>query len=68
MADFTWVSLPNLAAREKVRAAFNADRQARPSGERSQIAQSFQGVIDSSASRTLVLRAVIFRAAPHLLR
>ncbi|MBI4481678.1 MAG: hypothetical protein HY652_02185 [Acidobacteria bacterium] len=51
-------------AREKVRAAFKADRQARPSGERSQIAQSFQGVID----RTFVLKAVIFRAAPHLPR
>jgi hypothetical protein len=62
-SHYTVVSLPNLAAREKVRAAFNADRQARSPEERSQITQSFLGVVDPSASRAFVLRAVIFHAA-----
>lgn len=61
---YTAVRLPNLAAREKVRAAFNADRQRRTAAERSIITSSFQSVLDTSASRTLVLRSVIFHAAP----
>ena len=57
------VSMPNLAAREKVRAAFRADRAARTPAERSMISGSFQAVVDESAGRTIILRSVIFQTA-----
>lgn len=57
------VSLPNLAAREKIREAFRADRQARSASERSIITGSFLSVIDPSASRDELLRMVIYEFA-----
>ncbi len=61
-SHFTLVSLPNLAAREKVRAAFNAANEARSEETRKQITQSFLGVIDPAASRAFILRTVVFHA------
>ncbi|MBI4466496.1 MAG: hypothetical protein HY656_03595 [Acidobacteria bacterium] len=58
------LTLPDLAAREKVRAAFNADRQARTPAERSIITNSFLNVTDPSASRTEILRTVIYQTSP----
>ncbi|HXE74039.1 MAG TPA: hypothetical protein VNN18_00180 [Candidatus Xenobia bacterium] len=57
------VSMPNLAARDKVNAAFKADRDARTAADRSIIMHSFLGVLDATATRAYILRSVIFRAA-----
>lgn len=62
-SHFTWASLPNLAAWEKVRTAFIAANAARSPEERRQITQSFLNVVDPSANRVVVLRAVIFHVA-----
>jgi len=61
---FTWVSLPNLAARDTVRDAIQADRQARSAADRSIITHSFVNVTDQTATRTIVLRAAVFHVAP----
>ena len=57
------VSLPNLAAREKVRNAFYADRQARSPEERNQITQNVLALIDPTATRNIVLQSVILHVA-----
>lgn len=62
-SHFVSVSLPDLAAREKVRAAFAAANQARSEETRRQITQSFLGVTDPTASRAFILRSVIFKVA-----
>ena len=61
---YTAVSMANLAARDKVAAAFKADRDARSAADRSILMNSFLGVLDATASRAIVLRSVIFHAAP----
>ncbi len=61
---YTAVAMANLSGRDKVAAAFKADRDARTAADRSIIMNSFLAVIDATASRALVLRSVIFRAAP----
>ncbi len=61
---YTAVPMPNLAARDKVVAAFKADRDARTAADRSIMLNSFLGVLDATASRAFILRSVIFRSAP----
>jgi len=58
------VSLPNLAARDKVNAAFEADRAARTPADRSIIMHSILGVIEPTATRHEIMRSLIFKAAP----
>jgi hypothetical protein len=58
------ISIPNLAARDKIRAAFDADREARTPADRSIITNSFQAVVEAGATRNEILRSVIFKAAP----
>lgn len=60
---FSTVVMPNLAARDKVRDAFMADRQARSEVEREHIAHSFQHVLDLSASRQFLMRTILLRVA-----
>jgi len=55
-----WVSLPDLGAREKVRAALDAI----PEAEKSAARQAWLTVIDPSASRSTVLKSEMFAAAP----
>ena len=57
------VSIPDLAAREKIREAFRADRQARSASERSIITGSFMSVLDPSGGRDELLRAVVYEFA-----
>jgi hypothetical protein len=57
------VSMPNLAARDKIRAAFEADREARTPADRSIITNSFQAVVEAGATRNEILRSVVFKAA-----
>ena len=64
MTHYTAVSMANLAARDKVVAAFKADRDARTAADRSILTHSFLDVLDVTASRAIVLRSVIFHAAP----
>lgn len=64
--DFTHfgtVTLPNLAAREKVRAAFAADRQARSAAERAHITESVLKVLDPDATRNFILRSIALHVA-----
>ena len=64
---FVIITLPNLAAREKVRNAFYADRQARTPEEREVINHRFTKVLDYSATRNMVLHSVILHvAAPKM--
>ena len=58
---FAWVATADMAAFDKVRAAFNADRDKRSEEERDGITASFTAVIDPDASRTLVTRSLIFK-------
>lgn len=57
------ISIPNLAARDKIRAAIDADRAARTAADRSIITHSFLGVLVPEATRHEILRSVIFKAA-----
>lgn len=60
---FVVISMPNLGAHDKLRAAFEADRAARSAAERSIITHSFREAVDGTASRSFILRSVIFQAA-----
>jgi hypothetical protein len=65
--DFThyaWVVMPNLAAREKVRAAFNALNESRAPETRDQITESFLATYNPAATRNYVLRTIFLRVAP----
>jgi len=57
------ISLPNLAARDKVNAAFEADRAARTAADRSIIMHSILGVIEPTATRHEIMHSIIFKAA-----
>ncbi|MCI0403857.1 MAG: hypothetical protein L0212_10085 [Acidobacteria bacterium] len=64
--DFTHyvaVTLPNLAARDKAKAAFDAAMAARTPADRSIMTNSLNAVVDLPSLRNLVLRSIIFRAA-----
>ena len=58
---FSWVAMTNLAAADKLRAAFAADRDKRSAEEREAINATFAATIDGTASRGLLLRSLIFR-------
>ena len=58
---FLWVSVPNLAAADKINAAFEAAFSKRSDEERAQIRQHYFSLVDAPANRSFVLRAVIFK-------
>lgn len=58
-----WVVTPDLAAMDKVRAAFLADRDKRSQEERDAITASFAELIDTSASRSQIAQIVVLRMA-----
>jgi hypothetical protein len=60
---FSWVATTNLAAADKVRVAFIADRDKRSAEEREAINATFAAAIDGAASRGLLVRSLIFREA-----
>jgi hypothetical protein len=57
---FTWVDTKDLAAMDKVRAAFLADREHRTQEEQDAIANLFNGLLDADASRATIARSLIF--------
>lgn len=59
ISHLAWLSLPNLAAREKVRAAL----EARSEEEKTVTRQAFLAAADLTASRSTVLRSELFVAA-----
>jgi hypothetical protein len=58
-----WVVTPDLAGMDKVRAAFNADRDKRSQEERDAITASFAELIDVSASRSQIAQIVVLKMA-----
>ena len=60
---FSWVVAPDMAAFDKLRAAFNADRDKRSQEERDAVNASFVAVLDADASRSAVARSLIFKVA-----
>ena len=58
---FVWYATKDLAAMEKVRNAFNADRDKRSQDEQDAITAAFVSVLDVDASRSDVDRFLIFR-------
>ena len=61
---FVWVATADMAAYDKARAAFNADREKRSQDERDAINASFSAVLDTDATRSIVARSIIFKLAP----
>jgi hypothetical protein len=57
---FTWVDTKDLAAMDKVRAAFMADREHRTQEEQDAISNLFNSVLDGDASRGGLARSLIF--------
>jgi hypothetical protein len=57
---FIWFDMKDLSAMDKVRAAFIADRERRTQDEQDAIANLFNSVLDSDASRSEVARSLIF--------
>jgi hypothetical protein len=57
-----WVSMPDLAAGDKIEAAFNADRERRSEEERAAIGRQFREVTVAGSSHDDLYRAVIFNA------
>ncbi len=60
---FSWYAMTSLAASDKVRTAFAADRAKRSQEERDAIAATFNSAYDATASRGYVTRSLIFREA-----
>ena len=60
---FGTVLLPNLAAREKVRNTFYADRQGRSAEEREHITNTVLKAIDPDASRNFIVRSIALHVA-----
>ncbi len=60
---FTWVATPNMAASDKVIAAFGADRGRRSEEERTAIGDLFTSLIEPDKSRALVTRSLIFKVS-----
>ena len=58
---FTWLATKDLAAMEKVRNAFTADRDKRSQDEQDAITAAFVNVLDLDASRSEVDRFLIFK-------
>jgi hypothetical protein len=57
---FTWVDTKDLAAMDKLRAAFIADRERRTQEEQDAISNLFGSLLDADASRATVARSLIF--------
>ena len=57
---FTWVDTADLAAMEKLRNAFLADRDHRTQEEQDSIANLFNGLLDEDASRAEIARSLTF--------
>lgn len=60
---FSWVVAPDMAAFDKLRAAFNADRDRRSQEERDAVNASFVALLDVDASRSSVARSIVFKVA-----
>ncbi len=60
---FVWVTAKDLAAFDKTRSAFMADRQRRTQEERDAINDQFGSLTDADASRSQIVRAIVFRVA-----
>ena len=57
---FVWMDTKDLAAMDKLRAAFLADRDRRTQEEQDAIANLFNSLVDADASRAEVARSLIF--------
>ena len=57
---FTWIDTKDLAAMDKVRATFIADREHRTQEEQDAIANLFNSLLDADASRGEIARSLIF--------
>jgi len=60
---FTWFATKDLAAMEKVRSAFVADRDKRSQDEQDSLTAAFVNVLDLDASRSEVTHSLIFKLA-----
>lgn len=60
MTHFSWYAVKSMDAFDKIRSAFNADRDHRSKEERDAITAAFLSAIDPDASRAEVDRAIIF--------
>ncbi len=58
---FVWVAAKDLAAFDKTRSGMAADRQRRSQEERDAITDLFASLTDADASRSQVVRAIVFR-------
>ncbi len=61
---FTWYNTKDLAAMDKIRAAFIADRGHRSQEEQDAITHAFTSILDLDASRAEVDRSLIFKVGP----
>ena len=61
---FAWMSMKDLSAMDKLRAAFIADRDRRSQEEQEAITELFTSLVDADASRSEVTRSLIFKVAP----
>jgi hypothetical protein len=57
--NMSWATLPNLAARDKYNAAFDARSEA----DRKEATAAFVATLDASATRGMILRSLIFKSA-----
>jgi hypothetical protein len=57
---FIWADMKDLAAMDKLRAAFIADRERRTQEEQDAISNLFSGLVDADASRGGLARSLIF--------
>ena len=60
---FSWYKMKDLSSMDKVRAAFNADRDRRSQEEQDSITHLFTSLTEPEASRSEMTRALMFRAA-----
>ena len=61
---FTWYDTKDLASMDKIRAAFNSDREHRSQEEQDAIVSLFTSLTDPDASRAEVDRSIIFHVGP----
>jgi hypothetical protein len=62
---FAWYAVKSLAAFDKIRAAFLADRARRTPEERDAIAALFNSLTDPDAARSFVTSSTVFKLAPR---
>jgi hypothetical protein len=63
LTHYTWYAVKDMGAFDKIRSAFNADRDHRSKEERDAITAAFLSVIDPDASRAEIDRALIFHVS-----